>query len=584
MADKQAAGGRLAFAWFFALMMLALGGVLAYLGLRGVPIGSLVFVIVGAVSCGVVGLLLSFSAMKRRAGAAGSHALFDTIFPMMMSMVPVAGPFIALLSVRKLLFLDRLNAATITTTSGASRSTSHYDRLKLHGSGRPAGLVLLILALVQPALALATFADLRGKLGFEPITLSWDGRPLHCRGTERYEAKGLVLEPLPGAHTLLRIEGRCQVRLRGCTMKGADQPLRIRASKQGMLLLDGCKLAGEIEIRANDEAAIELRSTSVESAKGYVLRLGDRALATIRDSEVKTAKRYALRVDKRAEARLSKTTLGGAVYISGHGKLSMRGGEIRGGAAHQAVYIYGKGPRLSLDGVKVTGRDGVSVGRDASVAIKGGLLQTSSLGLRASSQNAKVTIDGATIAAPTALRASSGGLISVSSSKVFGDVRAYGRGKIVLIKTPVKGRVRQSSSGVIKQLSGGSASTAAADVKTLERRREELVKLYRKQACKGLMSCWDDYEGIIKGSVEMRIGADGKVSKVSERLSRGMPAKVASCVRAAAAQKRIQPFYGPVGRLRCSFSGSAVSGSKMIRTTTAYEPDEGAEVFSEAAK
>jgi hypothetical protein len=108
---------------------------------------------------------LSFWGILRRSGAAGEHLLFDTWFPMFMAAVPLAGPFIALWSAIRLLFLDRLSAATITTSSGSSSSTSHYDAVPLHGSGRPAGLLLIALAALQPMIALTITVEAQRPAG-----------------------------------------------------------------------------------------------------------------------------------------------------------------------------------------------------------------------------------------------------------------------------------------------------------------------------------------------------------------------------------------------------------------------------------
>lgn len=100
----------------------------------------------------IVAMLLGFYAILKRTGGAGEHVLFSTWFPMFMAAVPIAGPVIALISAIKLL-RGRIGPATITSTSGSSRSTSSYDALYLHGSGVPAGLLLLFLVSLQPQIA-----------------------------------------------------------------------------------------------------------------------------------------------------------------------------------------------------------------------------------------------------------------------------------------------------------------------------------------------------------------------------------------------------------------------------------------------
>jgi hypothetical protein len=72
---------------------------------------------------------------------------------MFMSLVPVAGPLLALLSAYKLL-RGRLGAATITTTSGGVRSVRSYAAKNLGRAGVPAGLLLVMLACAQPLLGL----------------------------------------------------------------------------------------------------------------------------------------------------------------------------------------------------------------------------------------------------------------------------------------------------------------------------------------------------------------------------------------------------------------------------------------------
>ncbi len=574
MAEKRGGSGTLVLAWVIVLMSIALAAVATYLALRAVPLRQLMAWIVPAGTCALLGMSLSFMAMLLRSGAAGQHAFSHTWFPLLMIPVPVFGALFPLWNAIKLLFLDRLNATTISSGPEFLQRTEHYKRVKLHGAGRPAGVLLMMLALAQPAVMLTQMVDIRATIGLKPVVLVWDGSPLRCNKGVR-EAKNLRLDPLTD-DALLQIEGSCEVRLVGCTLEKGDLPLTIYIQDRGKLFLEDCKIEGSVKIRANNQARLEVRWTTLRSNTS-LLTLHNASSALIEDSTLDGGRGHTLWMNGQASAYMESSFLGG-VSMSG-GTLTMVGGHL--GTSHSdACAIRGEKTRLTLKDVTVYGRDGLHVSRHAVGSIKGGVLHATQTALD-SSRDAKVTIEGTAIAAPTAINAYLGALVSVSSSKIVGNVRAGNRGKVMLMGSRVKGRLRQASSGVIRELNTGSAEAALSNEKALEIHRDELVKRYRKQACRGLMVCWNGYEGVIRGRVQMQIGANGRVNKV--RLSR-VPVPIRGCLYSAAMEKKLAPFYGPVGRWSCRFSGSAVNGSKMIRTQTAYRPDRGAKVFREAAQ
>jgi hypothetical protein len=106
------------------------------------------FFVAGGVNV-IAGIIFGHVAILRITGAAGERILFETFFPLGMSLVPVGGPIIALLSAIKLL-RGKLGSATITSSSGSSHSVSHYDAMKLGKAGVPAGLCLLVVVCLQP--------------------------------------------------------------------------------------------------------------------------------------------------------------------------------------------------------------------------------------------------------------------------------------------------------------------------------------------------------------------------------------------------------------------------------------------------
>jgi len=105
----------------------------------------------------VIGIICGHIALIRLTGLAGERVLFETFFPMMMSLVPLAGPFIALASAYKLL-RGRLGAATITSSGGGSYSVRSYEATGLGRAGIPTGLILVMLASLQPLVAYSIYS------------------------------------------------------------------------------------------------------------------------------------------------------------------------------------------------------------------------------------------------------------------------------------------------------------------------------------------------------------------------------------------------------------------------------------------
>ncbi len=101
------------------------------------------FVVAGVLALGAV--IVGHLAIVYTTKEAGDRVFFETVFPAVMSLVPVAGPFIALWCAVGLL-RGRLPAATITTNS----SSTSYEATRIGRAGAPVALVLIMLAASQP--------------------------------------------------------------------------------------------------------------------------------------------------------------------------------------------------------------------------------------------------------------------------------------------------------------------------------------------------------------------------------------------------------------------------------------------------
>ncbi len=268
MADKSNSAGLvlLVFAYGMALLTATAFYYAIYLTLAQVQEVALIpYYVVGGVAA-VAGIGFTFAAVLRRTSIAGEHILFDTWFPMFMSMVPIAGPFIALWSAFKLM-RGRLGSATITTTSGGSRSVRHHNAQSLRGSGPPGALILLVLASMQPLLVLASTMPVETAdfLSISPVENIWDGRSdLFCESTQIYSAKDRKIE-----NRRIEVQEGCQLRLENCEL---DLKWPISITGKGRLSIEGGHLkSGVIVIRAKEHAKVFLENLSIKAKNGVII-------------------------------------------------------------------------------------------------------------------------------------------------------------------------------------------------------------------------------------------------------------------------------------------------------------------------
>jgi hypothetical protein len=132
----------------------------------------------GGAAAVVAGVIFGHLALLRLTGQPGERILLETFFPMVMSLVPVAGPFIALWRVVKLL-RGRLDEATVTTTSGKSMRSRHYSAEAIGRAGVPVALCLLVLVCLQPLIGLRIYgaAAKRGEPATPPTVERPEPRP-----------------------------------------------------------------------------------------------------------------------------------------------------------------------------------------------------------------------------------------------------------------------------------------------------------------------------------------------------------------------------------------------------------------------
>ncbi len=301
-----------------------------YLFISGTPLSSLVplFVLAGVLS--LVSMGMTFLAILNRTVASGVHVLFDTWFPLFMVAVPVGGPLIALWSAFKLL-RGKLGASTITVSSGGSRSRTHYDAVKLYGSGVPGGILLIVLATVQPLFVLlprlaridpgssqglaGKASRLLGKLG--SIERDWDGEGhLRCRRGDRYRVVNKTIVRSGG--TVIRADNGCSVKILGSTITG-----------------------GSIVIRVGRGAKVTLENTTIKS-RGNAIRVDDGGefLMTggVLLSEGGRFGAIALRALGASKVTLTKVRVHGGTAIRADGKARVMvvGGKIFGNTAVRA--------------------------------------------------------------------------------------------------------------------------------------------------------------------------------------------------------------------------------------------------------
>ncbi len=275
---------------------------------------------------------LSWVAIRKNVDIAGDHLLFDTWFPLAMAVVPVAGPLIALWSAIKLL-RGRISAASITTSSGGGiGSTAHYDAVELGGHGVPAGILLVVVALTQPALAATLGAGDRlvAALDIRPIENTWSGSSaIECAGSQRHVARGLTLETTDGFYPIDARQS-CSVELIDCDLTLHN---RIFLQDRATLTVRGGRLRAGHVIEAAGASRVELTDVAVEGA----IRIDGAARAVLRGGSIRSND-LAVHAETTARAELSgvEVTAANGVRASGQAKVILDGGSVRGTRALRA--------------------------------------------------------------------------------------------------------------------------------------------------------------------------------------------------------------------------------------------------------
>ena len=558
---QEVARGLVAAGYLFALATMGAVAALAYFALRAVPIERLVPLIIGAVASALVAIGCSFVAMMRRAGADGSHALFDTWFPLLMAAVPVAGPFIALWSAVKLLVRDKLTAATITTSSGHSRSISHHDDCPLYGSGRPAGLVLATLALVQPVAALAAFGQFFSAFNLSPVEMEWKEGTLECTTRGAYRAADRTFDISQG--TLLRVGGSCSVRLERCTLIG---PEVARLDGEARVTLVDCKVATQEPIRVDEQAELTISGGAVTAG-------GTGASA--------------LWVNNSAGLTLDGVAVQGGIIGRASARIQVKKGtvDLSQTTSHSTGLDLRNSAKPTVAGTTIKGWNAASLRDQATLVLDGGRLEgkREALNLRDSS---KVKAKGTVVVGRRAVVARNKASLALERGTVHGEtaVTAYQDSRVVLAGSKVMGRLNPRG-GTIKRTRAGTGADealAAAERRLkLAERKKRLVERYGKLACHGILDCYDGHEGRVGGKVRSTVGDDGKVTSVDVKLEQ-TPDPIARCIKGLAQNRHIPNFQGPAGTLRCTFSGSVLAKSQVVRTNGAYIPDPTSSVHNEA--
>ncbi|MBW2702767.1 MAG: hypothetical protein JRF33_18250 [Deltaproteobacteria bacterium] len=268
MTDKPNSAGLVLLALAYCMAFLSGAGFYyaIYLMLACGQEGDLIVpFVIGAVAA-VAGIGFTFAAVLKRTSVAGEHILFDTWFPMFMSAVPVAGPFIALWSAVRLI-IGRLGSATITSSSGSSRSTRHHKAMGLRGSGLPGGLILLVLASMQPLIVLSSTMPVEAAefLGISPIENSWDGRSdLFCNSAQIFKAKACKI-----VNRKIVIRENCQLQIEDCELH-LEHAISVQA--KGRLSIKGGHLKSKsMAIRAEGHATVFLESLSIKAKNGVII-------------------------------------------------------------------------------------------------------------------------------------------------------------------------------------------------------------------------------------------------------------------------------------------------------------------------
>ncbi len=251
--------------------------------------------IVGGVAA-VAGIGFTFGAVIRRTAVAGEHILFHTWFPMFMALVPMAGPFIALWSAFVLL-RNRVGAATITTRTGASRTTRHHEAHGLQGTGRPGGVILVALAALQPLILLTSIMpdETADFLGIETIVNTWDGQgSLSCEDGQIFTARDCKSKG-----TQVRVGTGCRVDIEACELE-LKQPIhvhsdarlhirggRLQSEKGGIearsnaqVVLDDVTILAPRSVKASDDATVFITGGMVHGKTAF--DADDRAVITLR--------------------------------------------------------------------------------------------------------------------------------------------------------------------------------------------------------------------------------------------------------------------------------------------------------------
>jgi hypothetical protein len=360
--------------------------------------------------------------------------LFGLVILPGMTLIPIAGPFVALYCGLLAVF-GYVSGATEVTRHGTVRHVLKDYHTAFAGSVvRPLGALVLFSTLAQPGLAWGQ--GLAKRLALAPVVEVWDGEAdLTCERKERYRAEGL--KTARG----INASGECQVTLHRCSIGDV-----VQLDGRAKLQLDGGALLAPVEIK--DSATLEASGTA----------FGNNAEGTHVAADASALPR-GLSASDDARITLNQCRVAGRVELSDEAALRLTGGallappEIKDDATFHA-----SGTAFA------TGATSALVAKDLTVVtIAGARLEAEGDVAVVATGKTKLTLKDTTVIGKCALLATGQATVKLESVTLRGQAAGL-RLEDVPYVSALNTHVRADDAGVATRRFGGRLTLQDSDV------------------------------------------------------------------------------------------------------------------------
>ncbi|MCK5690857.1 hypothetical protein KAI87_16370 [Myxococcota bacterium] len=337
--------------YLFAGTLLVALAYVFYIVASGTPFSSMSLMVglLAVLVSAVAGMFMSYKNILATTRVPKEQLVFASWVLLLLSFVPVGGPFFNLVGAVELLrghiFSSVISRGEVEHRGSMGRAT-HYKAAKLGRSSLGGGLVFLFLAFgLQPA-AFAAYQIRSGEwdvLDIEQRVNTWDGAgSFGCNSGQTFVANGKTISGE------IRLRGRCILKLNNCTVSTSI----INITGHAKLYVNGGKVSGPLML--NEGGSAYFHNVEWVSTKKLAYISG-RARLEVTDSTMKSPGAKAMHAEKASKLSFKNTSIQSktAFYIRDRVSVQMEGGSVR--ATSRAISIRGDATFTS-SGTKIVGR------------------------------------------------------------------------------------------------------------------------------------------------------------------------------------------------------------------------------------